>query len=234
MWHRKARWLLRKVILNPPRSSVQMKELCNEIIQRRLGQSQSATAIVTTALSLWDDQNLVDALHNNPSYKSARDRIQRTAQHILPLESSEDLEPSFERNDHFLHSTQRVLEHQFEDVACPVCGMKFHCRHNHQSSLVLEEQVREFTEGSIGKVPDEVTEGCETTPPTKKAQPPIDWDIWFGPLVLATFAIFGLAVGVWSGDIALPKIKTLPGRAVLAITMMTQASNSLFRLLNEV
>jgi len=63
LWHRKARWMLRKVILNPPTSEGQMRNLCNEIIERRHGtHSPPTAAIVSTALSLWDDPNLVNAL----------------------------------------------------------------------------------------------------------------------------------------------------------------------------
>jgi len=249
LWHRKARWMLRKVILNPPTSEGQMRNLCNEIIERRHGtHSPPTAAIVSTALSLWDDPNLVNALENNPAYKSARERIHRTASHILPTsEGGEGNEGIGKRkNLTFLKSTQQVLEKQFHDVLkCPVCGLNLHCHHEHNSSSAMtntkltqiEEDVEEFgkfSEGSIGRVPEEITETPAVTAPKEISPAPFDWDTWFGPLVLTTFAVFGIAVGVWSGDIEFPKVKSLTSRAVLAVTMMMQASNSLFKLLGQV
>jgi len=245
MWHRKARWMLRRVILNPPKSESEMRKLCNEVIERRHGtHSPPTAAIVSTALSLWDDPNLVNALENNPTYRSARERIHRTASHILP--ANPEIEGVEKRkNLTFLKSTQEVLEKQFHDILqCPVCGLKLHCHHEHNSAPAItkltqiEEDVEEFgkfSEGSIGKVPEEEMETpISTASPVQDHPIPFDWDTWFGPLVLTTFAIFGIAVGVWSGDIVFPKVRSLTSRAVLAVTMMMQASNSLFKVLGQV
>jgi len=245
MWHRKARWMLRRVILNPPTSEGEMRKLCNEIIERKHGtRSPPTAAIVSTALSLWDDPNLVSALENNPAYKSARERIHRTASHILPANPESDVIVK-RKNLTFLKSTQEVMEKQFHDVLqCRVCGLKLHCHHEHNSAPTstkltqIEEDVEEFgkfSEGSIGKVPEEVIETpTATTIPIQEHPITFDLDTWFGPLVLTTFAVFGLAVGVWSGDIVFPKVKSLTSRAVLAVTMMMQASNSLFKVLGQV
>lgn len=35
-------------------------------------------------MSLWEDPNLVNALENNPIFRNAKERIERTAYHILP------------------------------------------------------------------------------------------------------------------------------------------------------
>jgi len=54
---------------------------------------------------------------------------------------------------------------------------------------------------------------------------------WFGPLVLASMAVVGLAVGIFNGEITLSQIKSLSSRAFIAITIMLQASNSVFEFL---
>jgi len=248
LWHRKAKWMLRKVILNPPTSQGQMRNLCNEIVERRHGSNSPPTAaIISTALSLWDDPKLVGALQSNPTYMSARERIHRTASHILPANPS-----SFEissKNLLPLYSAQEVMERQFQEVLqCPTCGVQLHCHHDHkttsvesklQSKFQLEEDVDEFvkfSEGTIGNVPKTIEEipVVTATPitPVSKTEQPIDWDIWFGPLVLTTFAVFGIAVGIWSGEIVLPKVKSATSRAILAVSMMMKASNSLVKLLD--
>jgi len=229
LWHRKVKWMLRKVILNPPTSQGQMRTLCSAMIERRHGvYSPPTAAIVTTAISLWDDPNLVGALENNPTYRSARERIHRTASHIMPTSSL----TSSKRVSLLMHS-QEVLEKQYQDaLQCPVCGLKLKCLHEHQSHH-MEQDVEEFgkfTEGTAGRVPEEQGETVQDTPTQPAKQ--IDWEMWFGPLVVTTFAVFGLALGIWSGEIVLPKVRSLSLRAVLAVTMIQQASTSLFKLIH--
>ena len=119
------------------------------------------------------------------------------------------------------------------------------CHHDHKAVFVeskleskLEEDVNEFVEfsdGTIGHVPKTIEERPEeATPmqsPVPQAEKSIDWDMWFGPLVLTTFAVFGIVVGIWSGEIVLPKVSSATSRAVLAVSMMMKASNSLVKLL---
>jgi len=156
-WHKKARWFLRKVILHPPTNQGQMRNLCNEIIERRHGShSPSTTAIVSAALSLWDDPQLVGALESNPTYRSARERIQRTADHISPGTLPGTLKFSSPRTSGFLQPAQDALERQYHDVLqCPVCGIHIHCHHDHKEeplSKNIEEDVEEFGKFSNGSV----------------------------------------------------------------------------------
>ncbi len=57
---------------------------------------------------------------------------------------------------------------------------------------------------------------------------------WFGPLVLASLAVLGLAFGIFNGEISLPHIlPTLSSRTLAALTMMIQASDSVFKFLRN-
>jgi len=258
-WHRKARWMMRKVILNPPTDSNQMRHLCNTVVERRFGAESPSTMIMKTALDLWQDPFLVNALQNNATYRSARERISRTAGHILPTEGNEG-SPLHIRA--ILHSTQQAITSPLQQVLqCTVCGLKLHCLHTHNSddsvpAIVpiepfdnaqpnfeeIEAQVEEFktfTEGTVGRVPEAMlqeenmsSEGKATL--NENAPEPliegariINWDLWFGPLVLATFATFGLVFGVWSGDICIPRLKNLTSRAVIAISAVMRVSDNL-------
>jgi len=257
VWHRKARWMLRKVILNPPTDSNQMRTLCNTVVERRFGAESPSTAIMKTALDLWADPNLVAALQNNPTYRSARERISRTAGHILA--NTDDVLPQSPLQTRaILHSTQQDITSPLQQVLqCNVCGLKLHCLHTHNTdcsapSIVpisalsefeeIEKQVEEFknfTEGTAGRVPEtiEVEEDSDSKATlTEMAAEPvvveegtniINWDLWFGPLVLATFATFGLVFGVWSGDISIPRLKNLTSRAVIAISAVMRVSDNL-------
>jgi len=259
-WHRKARWMMRKVILNPPTDSTQMRSLCNTVVERRFGAGSPPTMIMKTALDLWQDPLLVNALQNNATYRSARERISRTAGHILPVEDG--------AQGHFhtraiLHSTQQAITSPLQQVLqCNVCGLKLHCLHTHNSdgsapAIVpidplekqsnfgeIEEQVEEFkkfTEGTVGRVPEAILQEEGLSPSHSKTplnetqetgrveegSPLINWDLWFGPLVLATFATFGLVFGVWSGDISVPRLKNLTSRAVIAISAVMRVSDNL-------
>jgi len=234
-----------------------MRTLCNTIVEKRFGVQSPSTAIVKTALDLWDDPHLVGALQNNPTYRSARERIHRTASHILA--GSIDIEESGTQSPSksILHSTHEAIKSPFEHVLqCNVCGLKLQCLHKHDvncktpvvASVVSEttkfeeqdvEEFGKFTEGTVGRVPDDLQKEdmkMTTTPIIKSPldAEPFNWDLWFGPLVLATLAAFGIVVGVWIGDIALPRMKSVTSRAVVAVTMMMQASDSLFNLLRSV
>jgi len=250
VWHRKARWMLRKVILKtPPTDSNQMRDLCNTVVERRFGAESPSTMIMKTALDLWQDPHLVGALQNNPTYRSARERISRTAGHILGT-----VEEGNEMSSSILHSTQQAITSPLEQVLqCNVCGLKLHCLHSHNSvgsapAIVpldaqskeeeIEEQVeefRDFTEGTVGRVPeavereDNISSGKATLtePSNEEIAHIINWDLWFGPLVLATFATFGLVFGVWSGDISVPRLKNLTSRAVIAISAVMRVSDNL-------
>jgi len=254
--------MLKKVILNPPTDSNQMRNLCNTVVERRFGAESPSTQIVKTALDLWAVPNLVAALQNNPTYRSARERISRTAGHILAGNVEESPETVPLQTRALLHSTQQAITSPLQEVLqCNVCGLKLHCLHTHHSETStpaiipltttpssstfeeIEEDVEEFkqfTEGSIGRVPDTVTSSEEVnekrTVVAEMNQTPIieeedgahiNWDLWFGPLVLATFATFGLVFGVWSGDITIPRLKNLTSRAVIAISAVMRVSDNL-------
>lgn len=255
-WHRKARWMMKKVILNPPTDSNQMRRLCNTVVERRFGAESPSTMIMKTALDLWQDPLLVNALQNNATYRSARERISRTAGHILPNVGDT---PSTLQTRAILHSTQQDITSPLQQVLqCNVCGLKLHCLHNHKSdgsapAIVpinpldnrqnfgdIEEQVEEFksfTEGTVGRVPEGVIQEAssyqetatldETREQMEEGASFINWDMWFGPLVLATFATFGLVFGVWSGDISVPRLKNLTSRAVIAISAVMRVSDNL-------
>jgi len=143
-WHRKAKWMLKKVLIKPPTNATQMRNLCTSIIERRHGSSTSA-AIVSTAITLWEDPNLVSALNSNHIYQSAKNRIQRTAYHILPnttTSAATNLPSSL------LQSANEVFKEVF---VCPVCGKNLQClhvscnnSHKQQSSINEEDLEQEF------------------------------------------------------------------------------------------
>jgi len=249
-WHKKARWMLKKVILNPPTNSNQMRNLCNTVVERRFGSESPSTMIVKTALDLWEDPNLVNALQNNPIYRNARERISRTAGHILP--STGNGAENLIQTRAIFHTTQQAITSPLQQVLqCNVCGLKLHCLHNHNVDCAtptvvpvtgakeIEEEVEEFrnfTQGTIGRVPEivEDSEDQKISSISRRTQEPeheenhqINWDLWFGPLVLATFATFGLVFGVWNGEILVPRLRNLTSRAVLAISAVMRVSDNL-------
>jgi hypothetical protein len=235
-----------------------MRRLCNTVVERRFGAESPSTMIMKTALDLWQDPLLVNALQNNATYRSARERISRTAGHIRPHVG--EGAPDTLQTRAILHSTQQAITSPLQQVLqCNVCGLKLHCLHTHKSSdgtapaiipmdndqtydREIEEQVEEFknfTEGTVGRVPEAMIQeyssldGKAATPPAtpleqaEEGNSTMNWDLWFGPLVLATFATFGLVFGVWSGDISIPRLKNLTSRAVIAISAVMRVSDNL-------
>jgi len=216
--------------MNPPTTSSEMRNLCNTIIERRLGSQNPSTAIVSTALSLWEDPILVNALQNNPLFRNAKDRIERTAYHLLPS----DQPP-------LVNSASEVFKEVFQ---CPVCGNNLKCSHDHavechshSSSLPHEHSsdTIQFQEGTAGRVPEDLDSTSDASHASKLHDRPfrgIDLKFWFGPLVLASFAMVGLACKIFSGEISLRRFKSLSSRAFAAISILMQASKSVFGFLN--
>lgn len=140
-WHRKARWMIKNVLIKPPTTPTEMKDLCNTIIEKRNLQIQcsSSKSIVTTALSLWDDPNLVNALQNNAIFQNAQERIERTANHLLPGTSFKPISPSSEflvgvNQSSSMSDLQFSVEQMFNEAfSCPVCGKNLQCSHEHYS-----------------------------------------------------------------------------------------------------
>jgi hypothetical protein len=66
-WHKKVKWTLKRLVFKPPTNDNQMRELCNSIIQKKYS-SHPTSAVVNTALELWKDPNLVNALYNNQTF----------------------------------------------------------------------------------------------------------------------------------------------------------------------
>jgi len=269
-WHRKAKWMLKKVLIKPPETDAQMRLLCNDIIERRHGSSTSS-AIVSTALNLWDDQNLVTALNQNKIYLNAKERLQRTAQHILPvpndqqttvtqsrmdhshqLERSWPLLPSLHQSNQLMHSSPNLIHASQvinEVLLCPVCGKNLQCLHNHVNAgpasqhsqngsqsrsqqtstneslneTMLEQEFMEH----VGRTPDSLNDDVHS----QHTSSPIE--VWFGPLVLASLAVVGIAVGIFNGEISLSHVKSLSSRAMAAVTLMVQASHSVFGFLHQ-
>eukprot|EP01114_Cavostelium_apophysatum_P001805 TRINITY_DN11576_c0_g1_i1.p1 TRINITY_DN11576_c0_g1~~TRINITY_DN11576_c0_g1_i1.p1 ORF type:complete len:273 (-),score=21.00 TRINITY_DN11576_c0_g1_i1:75-893(-) len=259
-WHRKAKWMVKNVLIRPPTSSTEMRNLCNTIIEKRHGADSPSTAIVSTALSLWDDPNLVNALQNNELFRNAKERIERTAYHLLP---------SSHHHHHASHlsSASQVFNEVF---SCPVCGNNLKCASDHtqncdpnyrkeegQTLLSLEElslaemdpkspkQLRRTdsgsaveTDGTAGRLPDSFDDSDSEkrkSPASENVRNKVfrlDLKTWFGPLVLASFALVGIACKVYTGEISLLNAKNLSARAFVAITTVLQASNSVLGFLN--
>eukprot|EP01119_Soliformovum_irregulare_P006093 TRINITY_DN1785_c0_g1_i1.p1 TRINITY_DN1785_c0_g1~~TRINITY_DN1785_c0_g1_i1.p1 ORF type:complete len:252 (-),score=17.29 TRINITY_DN1785_c0_g1_i1:159-914(-) len=240
-WHRKAKWMLKKILLKPPTDQAEMRQLCHNIVERRFGnEAPTTTAIVSTALSLFEDQNLVQALNSNPVYKSARERIFKTANHILPAKSvSVTTRPSVNQ-----------MVDQFHDAfLCPVCGNKLHCLHDsssttpsHCKSSLFEglSTQSEKTTGCVGHVP-KFKDAPEAEPPPLVDIPEEEsqnWGqehsaVWFGPLVLTTLAVVGIAVSIFSGELGMSRgFHSATSRAVVAISVVMRTSEGLIRFLN--
>jgi len=241
-WLKKAKWTLKKVLLKPPQNTAEMKTLCETIVKRQYGDSSPSSAIISTALSLWEDPNLVAALQRNQTFLNAKERIERTAFHLLPEHS------------HIIDAKQEISHQQV--FTCTTCGRNLQCSHEHtpnncdtQTSTgssfheLADSHVRisdddladEFLKstdviGSIGKTP-ETLEAERAAARLEMLKEKMDISQWFGPLVLASLAVVGLAVGVFTGDISLPKFKSIGGRAFAAISIVLRASNNIFSFL---
>jgi len=248
-WHRKAKWLVKKLILKPPENSSQMRDLCSTVVERRFTsqpkQNYSLTnsnqnnnnsttltkTIVGTALALWEDKDMVNALNKNQTFLIAKERIQRTASHLLPNNKSQLI---------LATPTQDVILNTLDQVHCPACGRGLQSLNNHRvvcnnprseepSNIVVNDDTR-FDVGSVGNIPLS-QESEDGSFPSKQGFITHDMAPWFGPLVLAAFAIVGVAVGVYSGEISLPgRVKGLSSRVVAAVDIIIQASNSITKL----
>jgi len=270
-WHRKAKWMLKKVLIKPPETDAQMRLLCNDIIERRHG-STTSSAIVSTALNLWDDQNLVTALHQNKIYLNAKERLQRTAQHILPVPNNQQNTvtqsrpdqaqvtsqsqqswpqlPSLHHSNQLTRSSPNLIHASQvinEVFSCPVCGKNLQCLHDHinacgpasqRSQYAPQSQSQQTNESPnetmleqefmqhVGRTPDSLEDEAHS-------QTSIPVDVCFGPLVLASLAVVGIAVGIFNGEISLSHVKSLSSRAMAAVTLMVQASHSVFGFLQQ-
>jgi len=257
LWHRKAKWMVKKVLIKPPSTSDEMRNLCTSIIQKRRGFECPSTAIVSTALSLWEDPNLVNALQNNQLFRNAKERIERTAYHILPSHHTASI-----TSTDLLKEASDVFKEVF---VCPVCGNNLQCAHEHaihhhspprtglQTILTdpLNSNINESDEespsstnpsptesspiGTAGKTPENYMEDAflESDQTFSSQQSYIlDLKKWFGPLVLASFAVVGLACKIYNGEISMLQFKSLSSRSFAAITILLQASNHVFEFLH--
>lgn len=100
------------------------------------------------------------------------------------------------------------------------------CTTHHHNKVEEEGGEGRFQEGSIGKVPDQLEDS-----PTPIE--PVDWERWFGPLVLTTFAVVGLAFGVYSGEILIPQLTDIGSRAAVAVSLFINASKKIFAFIQE-
>jgi len=243
-WFKKAKWTVKKILLKPPQNTREMKNLCETLVKRQYGEASASSAIISTALSLWEDPNLVAALQRNQTFLNAKERIERTAFHLLPEHSQ------------LLDSKQEIPQHQV--LICDVCGRNLHCSHNHtpnncdtqtatgrlfnetSDSLIRmsdDELADEFLKsttvvGTIGKTP-EALEAERAAARIEMFKQKMDVSQWFGPLVLASLAIFGLAVGIFTGDITFSHLKSLGARSFAAISIVIRASNNIFSFLGR-
>lgn len=272
-WHTKAKFVLKKVLLKPPTDANQLRDLCQNFVTQRYGRDSASTAVMTTALSLWEDPNLVNALQRNQTFLRAKERIQNLSSHILPPSSSSGAistwtshhnnlnianqsrwisEGSAAHNHELLHTSHGIIMDAIQQVMhCPVCGKSVQCLHDdshHSRSCEISNSEDNARPGASGVLPDlssdetsidilepdsevqkSYTEGTAGKIPQKDFnQNAADW---FGPLVLASFAIVGLALGVFQGEIVLPKLQSVTSRAVVAVKLLMQASNSMFKLI---
>lgn len=271
-WHKKAKWMLKKVLLKPPSDATQLRNLCQNVLTQRYGTDSASTAVMTTALSLWEDPNLVNALQRNQTFLRAKERIQNLSSHILPPSASSGAISTWTQhnnidissqtrwmsshehapvNQELLRTSHGIIMDAIDQVLhCPVCGKSVQCLHEdghhslsctesrppqnnnrHESGVLSDlstatsidieevdetEPTKNYTEGTAGKLPQKDFNQNATE--------------WFGPLVLASFAIVGLALGVFQGEIVLPKLQSVTSRAVVAVKLLMQASNSIFKL----
>jgi len=256
LWHRKARWFIRRILFKTPTNESQMRELCNAVVERRHSMSSPATAvIVNTAMNLWSDPNLVQALNNNPTYQSARERIHKTANHLISSPDEQEFKKRSSQMTSIMASTREAVASQFQTLQCPTCGIHIQCLHNHhhfdetinnnsfsekaeiselESLEQLEANVEEydrFSTGAVGNVPTEKPTKEHETKQEANESTELGWEPWFGPLVLATFAVFGIAVDFWTGKLV---AKSITSRVFMAVTVMVQASNNLFQFLQDI
>lgn len=121
---------------------------------------------------------------------------------------------------------------------CSICGNYVQCNHDsklnnfnednnnnkieknnldsEKKSLIKEKY---FQEGTLGNTPNNFyeKEGNNLH--------------WFGPLVLASLAVIGIAMGIFKGDIIIPQLQNISSRVITAITIILEASNSIFKFL---
>eukprot|EP01117_Protostelium_nocturnum_P014896 TRINITY_DN5719_c0_g1_i2.p1 TRINITY_DN5719_c0_g1~~TRINITY_DN5719_c0_g1_i2.p1 ORF type:complete len:290 (-),score=102.23 TRINITY_DN5719_c0_g1_i2:98-967(-) len=289
--------MLKKVLIKPPTTENQMRELCTDIINREYGSESRSTAVVSTAIQLWDDPALKGALIKNSAFLSARERIQNLSGHILPSSSPSDscasaenlrdldekegeIEEEIKRKD-FVYKNYYDSAHNIVDctlhaaMQCPSCGRNVHCLHddpllpepqineefyddsefecletyksessskNDEESVKNDEEKEEETSDSsdVAVAPrrksslfSSTSSGCDNSENIDEHDMRINFKMWFGPLVLASLAVVGLAVGVFNGEILLPRIKTLSGRSIAAVAMLMRASKSVFYVLDR-
>jgi len=261
VWHKKARWLIKNLVIKPPTNTNQMRNLCSNIIARRPSrhphvdtQTAFTKNIVGTALALWEDKNLVDALNKNQTFLNAKERIQRTAKHLLaPVTDNSNERGNFSQetdnnnvnnniNNNFgprlmtasttpTSTTTTVLQAQ-----CPACGRSALQNHielhkmddDGKNCVSTQENESRFASGSVGNLPPNYEWSKEDdTTQFKGLNSQDDLAPWFGPLVITALAIVGLAVAVFNGELTLSRTKN---RTVAAVNIILQASNGILKL----
>jgi len=269
-WHKKAKWMLKRVLLKPPSDATQLRELCQNVFTQRYGSNSASAAVMTTALSLWEDPNLVAALQRNQTFLRAKERIQNLSSQILPPSASTGAIATWtsQQNSVDISNQSRwiphgpaplnqellrtshgiIMEAMGQVLHCSVCGKSVECLHDdaqHSRSCAVSRSeennrhetttlITDLSETTIDVLEPETeptknyTEGTAGKPPQRDFNQNVSE--WFGPLVLASFAIVGLALGVFQGEIVLPKLQSVTSRAVVAVKLLMQASNSIFKL----
>jgi len=237
-WHKKAKWMMKNVLIKPPSNSTQMRNLCTSIIAKQHGVSSPSAAVVTTALQLWDDPNLVNALQKNMIYLNAKERIKTTANHIFPTLLSNTTTTTTQRSHGHvgnISSALPVIETTLHQaVQCPACGNHLQCKSGVcETSEIIDENDGRFAKGSVGNVPtisEDLSVG-KTEPTFIEDSQTIDINNWFGPLVLAAFTLVGLAVAVYNGEIG--GMQNASSRALAAVSIVMQTTNSIFGLFHK-
>lgn len=148
-WHKKARWIVKKILINPPKTTEEMASLCGSVIKRRYGLNSPSAVLMDTAFQLWKDQNLVRCLSENPIFQNAAERIQNLSAHILPPSGENTYQSSqLYRSSNFSacyslnnldQSSRQTLEEEntllLTDplvpsvILCPSCGKRLQCLH---------------------------------------------------------------------------------------------------------
>lgn len=140
---------------------------------------------------------------------------------------------------------------------CPVCGNNLKCSHSHASSChtpspdvdsttsssfslpsqrtsssiaELSSDEVDYHEGSAGRTPE--VEETKTTSSSSESSTQLPLTFWFGPLVLASFAMVGLAFQIFQGDIGKSRFKNVTSRVMAAVQIVSQATHSVFGFIN--
>jgi len=188
----------------------------------------------------------VNALQNNELFRNAKTRIERTAYHLIPSESREGNNSLLENSsDQFTLNANAIFKEVF---VCPVCGNNLQCSHEHHqhdhqhpsdvdgSAIPIVIPLESM--GTVGKTPDMLDEEFNEDNLSDDYNNSIkkklfNSKLWFGPLVLASFAVVGLAIKIFSGEISVVNFKSISSRAFAAITILIQANNSVFDFINH-